>query len=336
MGAHRVEAGVLADSAEIRHCDPHVSQIHPAQHRYVRRHALHSAGYAAEMSPAEASQRPHVFVAGPVSWNLLIYLRELPRPESHMTFAQKYHETLGGTSAGKTMNLCRLGAEVTLRTLIGDDDDGRRILTLLRAEGATVIAEIDPDGHTEKHVNLMSEAGGRVSLYLSMPTLVETLHKAQTFAALADADAVVIDLADSARPMLREAIRLGSPIWVDLHDYDGVDEFRAEFIAGASHLCMSSDRMPDPRPFMTERIATGANLVVCTHGVRGASALDAAGRWYDVPAVPVDEVVDTNGAGDAFFSAFMLAYLRGAAVDAALTQAAVHAARCVQSPELAP
>lgn len=280
--------------------------------------------------------RPHVFVAGPVAWNLLIYLRELPRPEPHMTNAWKFHHTLGGTSAGKTLNLCQLGAQVTLRTLVGDDVEAQHALRWLREAGATVIAEVDPDGRTEQHVNLMSDDGGRVSLYLTLPTLVDTLHRAQTYAALADADAVVIDLADGGRPLLHEALHIGAPIWVDLHDYDGKDPFHDEFIASATSLFLSSDRMPDPRPFMAERIAAGARLVVCTHGSRGATAVDSGGTWYEVPAVDVDEVVDANGAGDAFFSAYLMAWLRGATVPDALTAAAAHAARCVESAELAP
>ena len=52
--------------------------------------------------------------------------------------------------------------------------------------------------------------------------------------------------------------------------------------------------------------------------------------------MPVADVVDTNGAGDAFVSAYLVAALAGASVAEALDAAAGWAARCVQSPELAP
>jgi hypothetical protein len=54
-----------------------------------------------------------VFVIGPASWNLLIHLPQLPRPEPQMMVARWHHETLGGTSAGKALNLRRLGVQVT-------------------------------------------------------------------------------------------------------------------------------------------------------------------------------------------------------------------------------
>jgi acarbose 7IV-phosphotransferase len=86
---------------------------------------------------------------------------------------------------------------------------------------------------------------------------------------------------------------------------------------------------------MTERLDAGARLVVCTHGARGATALTADG-FLDVPAERVDDVVDTNGAGDGFFAGFLDAHLRGAGTADALRAGAAHAARVVRSPELCP
>jgi sugar/nucleoside kinase (ribokinase family) len=279
---------------------------------------------------------PRVFVAGPVAWNLMIYLRELPSAGA-TAFARHHRETVGGTSAGKTMNLCRLGAHVTLRTLVGPDPGAGRVLGVLAAEGATVLAEVDPSGATERHVNLMPADGSRVSIYLSMPSMpAQSEHTDRALSALTAADVAVLDLADSAREFIPAAQQRGVPIWVDLHSYDGSNPFHADFVAAGTVVVFSSERMPDHRTFMTERIAAGAQLVVATHGSQGATALDDAGSWYDVPARPVDHVVDTNGAGDSFFAAFLVARHSGQDVPSSLRAAADWAARCVRSPELAP
>ncbi|MFE4466585.1 carbohydrate kinase family protein [Oerskovia sp. NPDC056781] len=278
-----------------------------------------------------------VFVAGPASWNELVYLDSLPEPRSQTLFAERHRATVGGTSAGKALNLRALGRGVVLRTVLGSDDVAPRVEDVLRQAGVALLVEPSPDGRTERHLNLMGGTGERLSIYLQAPGDVapgRTWDAA--VAALTAAPAVVVDLALPALPLLREARRLGKDVWCDVHDYDGEAEFHREFVESASYLFLSSDRLPGYRAFMEGRVAAGARLVVCTHGARGASALTADGEWVEVPAVAVERVVDTNGAGDAFFAGYLDAHLRGAGVVEALGEGARRGALCVQSPDLAP
>lgn len=288
-----------------------------------------AAGSVGRVSPTR------VLVAGPASWNLLVHLDRLPeaRPGTH--FARGFHETVGGTSAGKAMNLARLGAEVTLRTVLGDDEPAARVRATLDRYGVRLLAEPALDGRTERHANLMA-AGDRISLYLTAPQAGVEQHADASRAALAAADAVVVDLADHARPVLRAAVAADIPVWTDLHDYDGEAAYHREFAMSARYVFLSSDRLADPAACMRSLVDGGAELVVCTHGAAGASALQADGRWTDVPAVPVQQLVDTNGAGDAFFAGFLTAYLDGQDVAAALRRAAEVAAECVAVADLAP
>jgi acarbose 7IV-phosphotransferase len=278
-----------------------------------------------------------VLVAGPASWNRIVHLDALPEPTPHMVFARDSYDTVGGTSAGKSLNLATLGRAVTLRTVLGTDDEGDRVRAALESGGVRVLAEPSPDGRTESHLNLMDADGGRLSVYLRAAGEVAAGGPtwAATTDALAEASAVVVDLAVPARPVLAEAVARGLDVWVDLHDYDGATEFHRPWVEAGTHVFLSSDRLPDHRAFMTARLDAGARLVVCTHGSRGATALTADG-FVDVPAETVDDVVDTNGAGDAFFAGFLDAHLRGEPVPSAMRAGAAHAARVVRSPGLAP
>jgi sugar/nucleoside kinase (ribokinase family) len=56
----------------------------------------------------------------------------------------------------------------------------------------------------------------------------------------------------------------------------------------------------------------------------------------DIPAVPVADVVDTNGAGDAFFAGFAVAWHQGSRLAPAMHAGAEAAAAAIQSEDLAP
>ncbi|MFC6089831.1 carbohydrate kinase family protein [Saccharothrix lopnurensis] len=278
-------------------------------------------------------RKPEVFVAGPVSWNRLVLLDRLPEARPHTTFATGHRTAVGGTSAGKALNLASLGARVTLRTVVGDDEPGREVLAVLAAAGVEVIAET-AEGATEQHLNLMDPHGGRVSIYLELPELPRPRHDERSLAALVAADVAVVDLAEHARPLLAPARAAGVPVWCDLHDYDGTAEFHRDFLRAADRVFLNDDGFAHHDALLGFLDSTG-KPTVATLGARGALALEH-GQVHTAPAAPVERIVDTNGAGDAFFSGFLVAHLGGAGVDAALAAGAEQAARCLASPGLAP
>ena len=98
---------------------------------------------------------------------------------------------------------------------------------------------------------------------------------------------------------------------------------------------MSSDALPDYRPFMERQIAAGKQLLVCTHGRSGSTALVPDGTWIDIPALSGYEQVDTNGAGDSFFAGLLYGYLQGYDVERSLRLGTITAGLCVTSTELA-
>jgi sugar/nucleoside kinase (ribokinase family) len=127
-----------------------------------------------------------------------------------------------------------------------------------------------------------------------------------------------------------------APVLVDVHDYDGHAEYHRAFLEVADLVVASDVALPDPLAFLRARIAAGATTAICTRGASGAIGMAADGTVVEVGAVPVDEVVDTNGAGDAFSVATAVALGRGRDLHTAMTAGAVLGAAAVRSPELAP
>lgn len=274
-----------------------------------------------------------VFIAGPASWNSIVVLDRLPAPTPHMQFAEESWETVGGTSAGKALSLAALGTSAVLYALIGDDEPGRRISAALAA--AEVEVRWGASVQTERHLNLMTRAGERVSLYLSTPSEQTGAIADDVRTAMADAEIIVLDLAAEPLRLLPAARVSGRPLWVDVHDYDGEAEYHRPFLAAADAVFCNADKLSDPLDFLRSRITAGASFAVCTLGAEGAVAVDADGETYRVDAVPVD-VVDTNGAGDAFFAGVLAARLAGSALPKALSAGAVSAAKALGSRHLYP
>ena len=274
----------------------------------------------------------HVVVAGPASWNTLVDVASLPTGEPATVFARGHRTGLGGTSAGKALSLARLGIDVTLRTALGDDDAAGAIERALIHPGLA-LAAARRHGPSEQHLNLMAADGGRLSIYLHLPPDPGPVPE-PVRAAVARAAVVVVDLADHAREVLRLARTAGREVWCDLHDWDGESDFHREFADAATVLVVSEDRLGDPRALLTSRVEAGARWAVCTRGARGVVALGRDEGWAELPAVPVAQVADTNGAGDAFVAGMLLGHLEGRPLVDCLRLGTAAGALAVQSPDL--
>ena len=275
-----------------------------------------------------------VLVNGPASWNTLVELEHLPSPHPHMVFANAHRQGLGGTSAGKALGLAKLGVDVTLRTALGTDPHAALIRSALVHRRLTLLADV-VDGPSEHHLNLMSADGQRLSIYLdAAPPLGAA--PAAVVALLSDVSVAVLDLAEHSVELLEVAKAAGCEVWCDLHDDDGAADFQRPFAHAADVVIVSADRLDDPDAYLAQQVANGARWAVCTRGSKGAIALSADEGRFDVSAVVVEQVVDTNGAGDAFVAGLLAGYLAGAPFSDCLRQASAAGSLAVESPDLSP
>lgn len=276
--------------------------------------------------------RDSVVVIGPASWNTLVRLAELPGARPQTVYAEDSWSTLGGTSAGKALHFADLSVPVTLSTVVGEDPEAELVCGALSNDRITLVAE-RVDGQSERHLNLMAD-GARLSIYLSLPQTPVGALPAPTLQAIEAAGHVVLDLSRRAGHVTEVARASRATVWTDLHNYDGESAFHRPFLDAADIVFLSNEALGDPRPFMAKVLSTGKRLVVCTLGADGAIALNSRG-WHRVAAVPT-EVIDTNGAGDAFLAGFLAATREGAEVQDALESGARQAARALSTRHLSP
>jgi len=275
-----------------------------------------------------------VLVLGGVSFDTIIYLDALPDPVPRTLFSRSFHETIGSTGAGKALNLAKLGLDTTLHALIGDDTYGQRIRAYLRDNDLALLHDLDPQG-TARHVNLLDADGRRISIFLHADTFPPAVDMQRLNAAIAAHDYIVLNIMSYCRDLIPLIQQQHKPIWCDIHDYDGANSYHDDFIHAADYLMLSSDALPEYRPFMRRMIGAGKQLVVCTHGKHGASALTAAGEWIEQPSIPSYAFKDSNGAGDAFFAGVLFGHTRGFPPQQCLRLGALMGGLCITSEELA-
>jgi len=274
-----------------------------------------------------------VFIAGGVSIDSIIYLPEFPAPIPQTIHECRFSETIGSTGSGKALNLCRLGFDVHLHAMIGNDDFGRTAIEMLKHPNISFRYDISAGG-TERHTNLMNAKGERISIFTQNIAENPEINYRQFIPFINDADYVVVNLSGYSKRILPMVKEMGKPVWTDLHDYDGLNPWHDDFVKHSDYIILSSDNMPDFRPFMNRMMDKGKELVVVTHGKKGSTGLGKDGKWLEVEALPGIELVDSNGAGDAYFSGFLYGHANGYKLLKSMQTGSIAGAMCINSPHL--
>ena len=225
------------------------------------------------------------------------------------------HTAVSGVGWNIARALTMLGNSVDFASLIGGDANGQLarqglavagihdglVLKALEATAQSVIL-YDPHGRRQIHVDLKDIQSQ------AYPThLVE--------GAIRHCDLAVICNINFARPLLAIAQEAGKPIATDVHALsDMEDVYNSEFMRAATILFLSDESLPDTPEAIAKYLLRRfkAAIVVIGLGEKGAllavQADDFIGRF---PAVRTRPVVNTIGAGDALFSAFLDRFSRG-------------------------
>ena len=275
------------------------------------------------------SKRPSVLVLGGASLDAVVHLSDASLP-----VVDRWYRSVGGTGAGKALNLAALGVDVSLHAVLGRDEAGREVEGALGAGGVRLLPRYS-SYDTQRHTNLMLPDGGRVSLPVVPAAEPADFAASEVAGEMAAADVLVPSILEYVRPCLGPARASGKPVWVDLHDWDGEQTHHQAFAAAADVAVVSSARLADPDALLDRLVAGGARLAVCTHGAGGATALEASGRRVHQPALPGVAVEDTNGAGDAFTAGLLLGEWECRGLATSLAYATAAGAVCVGARGLA-
>ncbi len=273
------------------------------------------------------------FVIGGISMDFIIHLDKLPPAKPATIFSQDSYKAIGSTGSGKAIGLQKLGISTVFHAMLGEDAAGNTLQKVLTDQGVDFICDRDPKG-TEEHVNLMDRDGRRLSIFTQTATFEPQIDFTRLEPCIQNCDYLVLNIINYGRRLIPAAKRHKKEIWCDIHDYDGQSEYHRDFIQAADYLFMSSDELMEYEEFMEQMIRQKKKLVVCTHGRKGVSAVTADGRRFRLPILANYKRVDSNGAGDNFFSGYLYAHSKGYPVQTCLEYGTISAGLCISSKSI--
>jgi ribokinase len=255
----------------------------------------------------------------------------------------------GGKGSNQSIAAARAGGEVALITRVGRDTFGELARRTWAADGVDTSAVIeDPDAPTgaafifvstttgDNAIIVVSGAAGRLS--------VADVHAAQSTIAAARVFMTQFEQPlETAMEALGVARRAGVTTILNpaparqvddaiyqLCDYVTPNETEA---AGLTGLPVTNEA--EALAAAQDLVRRGARNALITLGENGALLHGAEGT-HRTPAFPVEKVVDTTGAGDAFGGGFAVALSEGLTAREAVRFGCATAALSVQKPGTAP
>ncbi len=235
--------------------------------------------------------------------------------------------------SGVGYNLCRalttLGHEVDFLSLIGSDEAARLVRSALQADGLSGEHVLAHAAQTAQSV-ILYDGEGRRQIHVDLKDIQDQIYPPEIVeGALQNADWALLCNINFSRPMLARAAGAGKPVALDLHTLSDLnDPYNRDFLLAANVLFMSDERLPLPPADWMRAVwqACPAEVVVIGQGAQGALlGLRGARLQMHIPAVFTRPVVNTIGAGDALFSAFMHSYARSGDARSALERAVTFA-----------
>lgn len=269
-----------------------------------------------------------ILISGLVNTETTVRVRQFPIPYYPIDYPFFGVGTaVSGVAYNIALALKTLGDDVDLLSMTGDDFPAAYIRQELHSAGIGTEHIQAKLKQTPSSVVLYDETGRR-QIYCDLKDIQEISYGFPE-EICAGADIVAACNTNFNRELLRRAKAAGKTIATDVHVLSDIwDDYNRDFMEYADILFLSDEGIGDDYgEFMTELAHTyGSRIIVLGRGGKGAAMyLKEEDRIIELPAARVGEVVNTVGAGDALFSAFVHYYAKGYHPVDALARAQVFA-----------
>lgn len=253
--------------------------------------------------------------------------------QKEKTIAQTkdYHRYLGGSPTNVAMNLSRFGLKVGLVATVGKDGFGDYIKNRLTEAEIDLSGLAEVDSHASTVIFVSRTVGSPefipmrgADFQINQEQIpLEDLKTTRLFHTTCfglsrqparDSILAAAKIAYDAGATLSIDINYAEKIWPER---ETALEVLKQYCSFAPLIKASTDdverifgRSLDTEELFETLHGLGAKIVCLTLGKKGAILSQPGKTPIELPAMKVDKIMDATGAGDAFWSGFLFAYLK--------------------------
>ena len=242
------------------------------------------------------------------------------------------NSTVSGVGYNISKAFNTLGDDVDFITVIGKDDSGERVINEFKKCGINTDYIHMSVEQTSQSVIIFDKNGKR-QIHCDLKDIQDRNIDIE-YDKLSECDLAVIGNINFNRSLLKKAKEAGVTIATDVHVLSDIDdEYNQDFLRNADIIFLSDEGIKGNCEYFIKSIKEkfGAKIIVLGCGDKGAMLYERKTDTITLlPAKKVKDVVNTIGAGDSLFSAFLHYYCKGTEPLVALEKAQCFAANKIR------
>ncbi|MBE9525323.1 MAG: carbohydrate kinase family protein [Chloroflexi bacterium] len=258
---------------------------------------------------------PRILVSGLINIETTLKIDSFPLPYFPVCYP---FEGVGSSVSGVGYNIAKalttLGDDVTLLSIVGQDLAANQVRSTLASDGIVDQHVLGLITETAQSV-ILYDSDGRRQIHVDLKNIQEQTYPPELSEnQIEKCDIAVLCNIKFSRSLLHIAHQKSKIIATDVHAINSLDDaYNQEFMRAADILFMSHERLPTSPEIWAHQVmdAYDPNILVIGLGAQGALlSVRAANDLEYIPAASTRPIVNTIGAGDALFSAFLHSYLQ--------------------------
>lgn len=254
-------------------------------------------------------------VSGLINIETTMQVDEFPIPYTPVEYPFfTIDATISGVGYNITKALTRLGNTTTLLSLIGQDIATASVRAEMAANYIDDSYVLSTVAQTARSV-IMFDPSGRRKIIVDLKDYQKQSYPIARFErVLPHCDLAVLCNVNFTRSLLALTKQAGKPIATDVHTVEDLDdEYNHDYMAAADILFMSDELLPAPPEKFAKEVLKKYSPKVLAIGMGAKGALLAYPQEDFIgvfPTVITRPIINTIGAGDALFSAFLHVYMQ--------------------------